>query len=264
MSSDDPSFYSEDLIAKLELRWGKGFLSPGGAEEVALMLEGVAVKDATVLDFGCGTGGIDVLLVREHGAGQVLGVDIEPLVLKQAAKRVADAGLSDRIVFKRVDEGRPLPLRDGGFDIVFTKDSIVHIADKQGLFADFWRLLWPGGYLVLGDWFHSEKPYTEEMRRWATEGDETFEMGTLADAADLAARAGFEGIETVDRNEWFRDYARAEHERITGPLWDKYVARFGEEAARASAENSRIRALLAEQGQLRPGHLRARKALAAA
>ncbi|NIR31277.1 MAG: methyltransferase domain-containing protein [Gammaproteobacteria bacterium] len=262
-SSDDQSFYSEDLIAKLELRWGEGFLSPGGAEELALMLEGVPVHDATVLDFGCGTGGIDVLLAREHGAGKVVGVDIEPLVLEHAAKRVADAGLSDRITFQRVNEA-PLPLRDGDFEVVFTKDSIVHIADKQSLFADFWRLLWPGGYLVLGDWFRSAEPYTEEMRRWATEGDETFEMGTLADAADLAARAGFEGIETVDRNEWFQDYAQAEYDRITGPLWQEYVARFGEEGARASAENSRIRALLAKQGQLRPGHLRARKALAAA
>lgn len=262
-ASDDSNAYGEDRIAELELRWGEGFLSPGGAEEVALMLEGVPVHDATVLDFGCGTGGIDVLLVREHGAGKVVGVDAAPLALERARERLADAGLADRVSLRRVQEGS-LPFRDGDFEIVFTKDSIVHVADKQRLFAEFWRLLWPGGYLVLGDWFRSQEPYTEEMRRWATEGDETFQMGTLADAADLAARAGFVGIETVDRNEWFQGYAQSEYERITGPLWQEYVERFGEEGARACAENSRIRALLAKQGQLRPGHLRARKALAAA
>lgn len=259
----EKTFYTEELIAKLELRWGEGFLSPGGAEEVALMLKGVPVRGATVLDFGCGTGGIDVLLVRQHKAAKVVGVDIEPRVLEHARSRVAAAGLAAHVNFRRTGGG-PLPFRDGDFEVVFSKDAIAHVADKQALFAEFWRVLWAGGYLVLSDWFRSEAPYTEEMRRWATEGAETLELGTLAEAADLAARAGFEWIETTDRNAWFARYAQEEYARVTGPLWARYVEHFGEEAARACAENARVRALLAQQGQLRPGHLRARKGLAAA
>jgi len=253
------SFYTNELIEKLELRWGEGFLSPGGPEEVALMLQGVPVSGRRVLDFGCGSGGIDVLLVREHGAASVVGVDVEPLVLERAAERAKHAGHADRLSFQHVPAGR-LPFDDGTFDVVFTKDSIVHVPDKLRLFQDFARLLRAGGRLVLGDWFRSEAPYTEEMRRWATEGEETFDMSTLADAARDAVRAGFENVETVDRNAWFQAYAQAEYERLSGPLWREYVARFGEEAARTSAENSRIRALLARQGQLRPGHLRAERA----
>ena len=66
------SEYSDDLIARLGLLWGDGFLSPGGAAEVAIVLEGVDVAGRHVLDVGCGLGVIDVLLVREHGAQSVL------------------------------------------------------------------------------------------------------------------------------------------------------------------------------------------------
>ena len=71
--------------------------------------------------------------------------------------------------------------------------------------------------------------------------------------------AGFTDVALDDRNDWFRDYARDECERLKGPLFDTYVARFGAAQARQSGENARIRALLADEGQLRPGHIRARK-----
>ena len=55
--------YDDTLVAMLEMIWGEGFLSPGGAEEVALLLEGEYISGKKVIDIGCGIGGIDVLLV---------------------------------------------------------------------------------------------------------------------------------------------------------------------------------------------------------
>ena len=37
--------YTDDLVERLELLWGDGFLSPGGSEEVAKLLEGIEVGD---------------------------------------------------------------------------------------------------------------------------------------------------------------------------------------------------------------------------
>jgi len=36
-------YYDDELLEKLQLRWGDGLLSPGGAEELARMLRGVPV-----------------------------------------------------------------------------------------------------------------------------------------------------------------------------------------------------------------------------
>jgi len=252
-------YYTNSLIENLQLRWGDGFMSPGGADELAHMLRGVAVRGARVLDFGCGIGGYDSLLAEVHEAAHVTGVDIDAASLAEAEERRARRGLQDRLGFRRVAPG-PLPFEDGSFDVVFSKDSIVDLPEKAPVFAEFHRVAAPGAWIVVSDWFRSTEPYTPEMREWATEGDETYEMDTLHSAAAALRDAGFAEIRTEDRNHWFRDYARDEYERLRGPLFDTYVARFGEAQARSSVENARIRALLAEQGQLRPGHIRARRA----
>lgn len=263
MSSSTPAhalYYNDELIEKLQLRWGDGFLSPGGEAELARMLQGLDIRDKVGLDFGCGVGGYDIALVRGHGARHVVGVDLGEAVIEQARARAQRAGLNETLDFMVIPPG-PLPFPDGAFDFVFSKDAItdVPLADKAAVFGEFFRVCRPGGQLVVSDWFRSEQPYTEEMRRWAGEGDETYEMQTLAATGGYARDVGFGDLHLDDRNDWFRRYANEEYERLRGPLFADCVARFGEQSARTSVENARIRALLADQGQLRPGHIRARR-----
>jgi phosphoethanolamine N-methyltransferase len=251
-------YYTDALLEKLQLRWGDGFLSPGGEEELGRMLSGVAVDGRKVLDLGCGVGGYDILLLAAHGAGKVVGVDIDAASLEIARRRASSAGVGERIEFRHVSPG-PLPFDDASFDIVFSKDTIVDLPDKRTALDELSRVLAPGGSIVLSDWFRAEGPMTTEMRAWTSEGDETYEMATLAETADILSEHGFTDIVTDDRNEWFKKYARREYERLKGPLFETFVERFGREDAEQSVENARVRALLAKQGQLRPGHVRAVK-----
>ena len=92
--SDTDTFYDDDLVENLQYRYGDGRLSPGGAEELRRLFDGVPVSGRRILDFGCGLGGYDIDLVRDLGAGHVTGVDIEPHLVAQARRRVADAGLT--------------------------------------------------------------------------------------------------------------------------------------------------------------------------
>jgi len=251
-------YYTDALVEKLQLRWGDGCLSPGGAPELARMLSGINVTGCEVLDLGCGVGGYDILLAGAHGAARVVGVDIDGASLEQARHRAAGSDVADRLDFRRIDPG-PLPLEDARFDIVFSKDTIVDLPDKRAALAELFRVARPGGRIVLSDWFRAEAPMTPEMRDWATEGDETYEMATLSETAAQLGETGFVEIETEDRNAWFRDFARDEYERLKGPLFRAFADRFGKEDAQRSVENARVRALLADQGQLRPGHIRAAK-----
>lgn len=255
-------YYTDVLVEKLQLRWGEGFLSPGGEDELARMLGDVPVAGSLILDLGCGVGGYDALLVEAHGARKVIGVDIDEASLECARERAALAGLGDHLEFRHVGTGT-LPFGDATFDVVFSKDTIVDLPDKRTALAELYRLLRPGGAIVLGDWFRAEGPMTPEMHAWTSEGDETYEMATIAETAEDLARSGFTDIVTEDRNRWFADYAGDEYERLKGPLFEIFVERFGREDAERSVENARIRALLAKQGQLRPGHIRAVKPCAA-
>ena len=82
--SGEALHYEESFIAFLEEMWGDGYLSPGGAAEVGRLLEGIDLTGKTVLDIGCGSGGITAGLVKDFGAGKVVGVDVEEPVCRFA------------------------------------------------------------------------------------------------------------------------------------------------------------------------------------
>ena len=91
-----------------------------------------------MLDIGCGTGGPAIVLARDFGAKMVC-VDVEEQLLARARRNAGEAGVSERIEFKLVSLG-PLPFDDGVFDMVFNKESMLHIPIKRALFADVFRV----------------------------------------------------------------------------------------------------------------------------
>ena len=148
MPGDHDIEYTDEFITKLQIAFGKGFLSPGGMEEVARIVEGIDLNGKKVLDIGVGIGGPACLLVTSHGAGKVTGIDVEEPVLKEAQATVSSQNLQNQIDLQLVEPG-PLPFDDATFDIVFSKDSIIHISDKRALFGEVYRVLKPGGVLLL-------------------------------------------------------------------------------------------------------------------
>src|SRR4030095_11331641 len=134
--------YTKAFTDALQFMWGEGFLSPGGLEEIDNMLEGHKLAGKCVLDIGSGVGGVDAHLVTRHGAAEVIGVDVEEQLIEASRAFVASRGLSGKIIFMLVAPG-PLPFPDNHFDVVFTKDAMVHIPDKAALYSEVLRVLKP-------------------------------------------------------------------------------------------------------------------------
>ena len=256
-NTDADSEYDDGFIARLEFKWGEGFLSPGGPDEVRAMVAGVPVAGRDVLDFGCGAGGVDMVLAGELGARSVTGVDIDAGLVARATALAEARGLADRVRFVGTRPG-PLPFADASFDLVVSKDAILHVPDKPALYADFARVLRPGGWLAVSDWLKAEGECAALERYFAEDLGLTVVFQTLAGAAEVLAGAGFVAIETADRHDWFRAVARREYEALAGPRRAAFVAAVGEANAAASlAGNARL-VEVAETGELRPGHLRGR------
>ena len=76
--------YDKLFVAGLEWMWGEGFLSPGGAQEVAEIIRSANLQDKVVLDIGSGIGGIDRLLIARYRAARVIGIDVEPELVERA------------------------------------------------------------------------------------------------------------------------------------------------------------------------------------
>ena len=79
-------------------------------------------------------------LVKEFKAESVLGVDVEAAPCLRSKALVAKYNLEDRIKIKKIRPGI-FPLQSEKFDIVFSKDSIVHIHDKEELASEVFRIL---------------------------------------------------------------------------------------------------------------------------
>jgi len=259
MQQTEDAEYGDAMVEALELVWGAGFLSPGGPEEVARIIAGLDLKGLSILDIGCGVGGIDFLLIEAHGAGRVVGVDVEAANITRARDEAERRGLTGRVEFAAVAPGS-LPLPDGSFDVVFSKDAIIHIPDKEALFRDVFRLLVPGGWFAASDWLRGDDaPPSPEMRRYIESEGLSFAMASPERYRKAMTAAGFDRVAVIDRNAWYAKTARAELAAIRGPLSARLLDLVGDaEAARQTQVWERMLIVL-DSGELRPTHLRGHK-----
>ena len=109
------------------------------------------VRDKRVLDAGCGPG-VYAEWLADHGA-QVLALDGNPKMVRLARKR-----LGDKAQVKLANLEAPLDfLVDASFDGVLSPLVMDYLEDWAAVFAEFQRLLKPGGWLV----FSIGHPYAD-------------------------------------------------------------------------------------------------------
>jgi SAM-dependent methyltransferase len=259
MDHDGGELYHGRMINMLETIWGEGFLSPGGPDEVARVIGSHDLRGQSVLDIGCGAGGIDIALVQRHGAGYVCGIDVEDTVINHARALIDRAGLTRRIGLAKVAPG-PLPFPPGMFDVVFSKDSIVHIPDKTALMADVFRALKPGGWFLASDWLigHDSAPSPAMAAYIVAEG---LDFGMASPACYEAAMqaAGFDEIAVVSRNPWYRTASRDELARLKGADGARAAAIVGQDFVDHNIAIWTRMIPVLDTGEHCPAHLRARR-----
>lgn len=256
---DQEDHYHDQFAAFLEEIWGEGYMSPGGPEEVARVLAGLDLKGKCVLDIGCGTGAIALSLHRDHGAARVVGIDIEDTVCELARDRIAAAGCLDAVSILKVAPGS-LPFDDQTFDVVFSKDSIIHIADKEALAQDIFRVLKPGGCLAASDWLIShDGPPSPEMAHYIELEGLDFNMASPERYHKALKQAGFENVQTSNRNAWYSQVAQKELDLLRGPRRAEFEARFGHQLVADNISTWTAMVHVLNSGEHCPHHLRAIK-----
>lgn len=100
-----------------------------------------------VLDAGCGVGDVADHLASMYGL-RVWGIDILSFDIRDANRRAIRRGVQDLVSFQRMSYDN-LQFSDGMFDGCYTMEALVHAADAETVLQQFYRVLRPGGRLVM-------------------------------------------------------------------------------------------------------------------
>ncbi len=155
-----------------------------------------------VLDVGCGTGKPASFLASEYGA-QVLGISTSEVGLDRARARAARDGLSGRVQFELRD-GMATGLDHNAFDRVWVMESSHLMPSKNLLLKECFRVLRPGGRLVLCDIVRLRPvPFAEllTLQKDVLVLDKVFgraQMVELREYAAWAEEAGFRSVSVRD------------------------------------------------------------------
>ncbi len=168
--------------------------------------------DGRVLEAGCGTGGTSIWLAKARHS-RVYGITICENQAEMATAHAHAREVADRVRFAVMDFTQTA-FRDATFSGIFASESVCHAELKRDFLVEAFRLLQPGGRLVVIDGF-LRKPdlagcdrqmFDEWCRGWAVPN-----LATIEDFDRELRRSGFEDVMFRDLTELTRPASRRIH-----------------------------------------------------
>jgi ubiquinone/menaquinone biosynthesis C-methylase UbiE len=108
------------------------------------------LKDKVVVDFGTGSWGFACVFEKLHDCKMAIGIDISAhaVAMSEEKSRAGNFAYGDRFKYL-VSDGITIPLDDNSADVFFTGECIEHVENTDAFLDEIYRVLKPGGTLIL-------------------------------------------------------------------------------------------------------------------
>jgi len=208
---EEANRYSRQSILRSESMYGEGFQSPGGLNVVEAFCHKLHMrKGMHVLDIGSGLGGASFYFARQYGA-IVTGLDCSREMVDISTERMNHHKLVN-ISFRKGDI-RTAQLGQETFDLAWTRDCILYMAEKNLVWKNVYASLKPGGELFITDFCKGDGPISDAFISYLMRCQYHLQdLGSYRKALEVA---GFKHIRMEDNTQAFIDFLRAEQENLS-------------------------------------------------
>ncbi len=128
---------------------------------------GITAADR-ILDAGCGRGGSCFWLAANCRA-HATGISPVPGQIRDCRDTAARLELTERTTFLEADY-TATPFPDRSFTVVWACESVCHAPEKSAFYREAFRLLQPGGRLIIAEYLRSGRPLNargeRQLARW--------------------------------------------------------------------------------------------------
>ncbi|CAK9219100.1 unnamed protein product [Sphagnum jensenii] len=215
--------YTETGILRYERIFGKGFVSTGGLETTKEFVKKLELKEGDrVLDVGCGIGGGDFYMAEEYDV-EVVGIDLSINMISLALER--SIGRKCAIEFE-VGDCTKMNFPPSSFDVIYSRDTILHIQDKPTLFKKFYEWLKPGGRLLISDYCRSPSTPSPEFAAYIDQRG--YDLHSVEHYGQMLEDAGFENVQAEDQTTQFIEVLNKEL-TATAEAREKFIEDFSED-----------------------------------
>ncbi|XP_042902530.2 uncharacterized protein [Parasteatoda tepidariorum] len=230
----DNKQYSRNGVRRYEWIFGKTFLSTGGMTTTKKYVSLLDLKPGQkVLDVGCGIGGHSFYMAEKHGV-EVLGVDLSVNMMTVATEYLSEKPqLADKVKFVICDVTRSI-YDDNAFDTIYSRDTLLHIPNKDELFTNFLKWLKPGGKILFTDYSRSEKEISPNFEAYIK--DRGYNLLTTNQYKELLEKCGFINIRSEDATDEFLSALLAELNKLRDEK-ENFLSEFSEADYKYLEEN---------------------------
>ncbi|MEN6396494.1 MAG: class I SAM-dependent methyltransferase [Methanoregula sp.] len=153
------------------------------------------IDNESILDFGCGTGTLTLMIKRAGPGCEVYGIDIDTDMLEIAERKARHDEVDIHLILY---DGLTLPFADGTFDKVVSSLMVHHLSreDKPRLFGEVYRVLKKGGELHILD-FGIQRSLYAKLLSFFLKFLEPIEENILGMIPEYLKRSGFKDGEEV-------------------------------------------------------------------
>jgi len=223
----DQNQYTRKGILRYEAIFGRTYVSVGGETTTKDFVNLLDLKPGMkVLDIGCGTGGSAFYMARNYGV-DVHGIDLSTNMIGIANDYRAEMepAVKHRVQFY-IEDALTMDYPDNFYDVVYSRDTILHITDKKQLFGKFLKSLKPGGKLMISDYCRGNVAvHSKEFTDYVKSRD--YDLHTVTGYGDILESCGFKNVNAMNKTGLMIDIMKMELGKFH-KIRTKFIEEFSE------------------------------------